>query len=169
MTYCAAVEWQPGVDEESVICGPPTATVPASSAVDMTLAKAEFRILRHEDRYAEDPQAEVLRRLESADAGQMHLESQAATLREAPESAAPQRSTADPYLDPRAHYPWATELETSVGQFKTKYGLKHGTVLQPLPLVHSSQAATERKKAFASNPRMSASVGNSHAASGGLP
>jgi len=170
-----AVEWAPGPDESSVFCGPPTATVPASAGVDHSLPAATFTVLRHEGRYAEDAQAEVMRRLESAEGGvgQRYQGGAAAPPQVAPspaqlsaEEAPPSAWQADPFEEGRRQYPWATEISTSDGQLKTKYNITRGTALQPLPQLQADLAAKERKKAFAANPRVSGSVGVSHAASG---
>merc|ERR1712226_167557 len=50
------------------------------------------------------------------------------------------------------NYPWAKEILTADGHIKCAYNIKHGTVLQPLPQVTASLAASRRKEAFA-NPR----------------
>lgn len=167
--WCAAIEWSPGPDEGTVVCGPPTATLPAGAAIDLTKPAVQFCVLRHEGRFAEDPQAEVLRRLESADG------SAEQRFRERGVGAALTTARLEPELDmaqsdmnPHTHYPWAVEMKTSDGVFKTKYNVSHGTVLQPLPQVEPSLTALERKRAFAANPRVSASVGPSHGASGSM-
>merc|ERR1719502_2454317 len=52
----------------------------------------------------------------------------------------------------KRNYPWAQQFVTAEGQLKVMYNVKRGTVLQPLPQVQPSLAASRRKEAFA-NPR----------------
>lgn len=66
-------------------------------------------------------------------------------------------SEAEAEAEAHRNYPWAKEFITADGELKTLYNIKRGTVLQPMPQVQPSLAASKRKEAFA-NPRNGAST-----------
>jgi len=189
-TVVTDASWMATNEEGVFLCGAPTAIMPASQAVNPEAEVAAFKLLRPlvegemaKPQLDQAGEAAVMARLEAAEAAAKEKAQSEALRRAAAEQDAAEREEAarleearayaeasapsrDPYAEARAHYPWATEILTADDQVKTKYNMVRGTVLQPLPQVVVSKDAARLKREIFSNPRMSASVGVTHGASG---